>query len=180
MTFALFGCSVLLTAAFLAWVPRRRTWFTVLGAGTICGYLLHGFLTKGAQYSGLIDAYAWLHAPAGKVLLSVVAAAAVTVLCTPPVRRVLRPVTEPDLAWAFRRDPAERSAKGSAGPPLSLRRTAAVWPVDARPAAMPHTAVIAAFRPQACLRPVVRHACRTPVGQMPFHEKVKNCEWYAG
>ncbi|MBT2420730.1 acyltransferase family protein [Streptomyces sp. ISL-22] len=112
MTFALFACSLLLTAAFLAWVPRGRTWFTVLGAGTICGYLLHGFLTKGAQYSGLVDANAWLHDPAGKVVLTVVAAGAVTVLCTPPVRRVLRPVTEPDLAWAFRRDPAERTAKG--------------------------------------------------------------------
>ncbi|MCC9710661.1 hypothetical protein E4N62_38740 [Streptomyces sp. MNU76] len=112
MTFALFGCSVLLTAAFLAWVPRRRTWFTVLGAGTICGYLLHGFLTKGAKYSGLVDGNAWLHDPAGKVVLTVVAAVAVTLLCTPPVRRVLRPVTEPDLAWAFRRAAAERPAKG--------------------------------------------------------------------
>jgi fucose 4-O-acetylase-like acetyltransferase len=112
MTLALFGCSVLLTAAFLSWVPRRRTWFTVLGAGTICGYLLHGFVTKGAQYSGLVDTHAWLHEPAGNVLLSVVAALAVTVLCTPPVRRLLRPVTEPDLAWAFRSDPAAGPAKG--------------------------------------------------------------------
>ncbi|GAA2570601.1 acyltransferase family protein [Streptomyces fimbriatus] len=112
MTFALFGCSLLLTAAFLAWVPRRRTWFTVLGAGTICGYLLHGFLTKGAKYSGLIDTHTWLHDPAGKIVLSVVAAVAVTLMCTPPVRRLLRPVTEPDLSWAFRRDPAERPHKG--------------------------------------------------------------------
>ncbi|PNG17532.1 hypothetical protein C1J00_36010 [Streptomyces cahuitamycinicus] len=112
MTFALFGCSVLLTAAFLSWVPRRRTWFTVLGAGTICGYLLHGFLTKGAEYAGVADTYTWLNDPAGKVLLSVITAVAVTVLCTPPVRRHLRPVTEPDLSWAFRSNLAERPAKG--------------------------------------------------------------------
>ncbi|MFE7810451.1 acyltransferase family protein [Streptomyces sp. NPDC057433] len=112
MTLALFGCSLLLTAAFLAWVPRRRTWFTVLGAGTICGYLLHGFLIKGAKYAGFIDAHDWLHDPAGKIVLTLVAAVAVTLMCTPPVRRVLRPVTEPDLSWALRRDPAERPAKG--------------------------------------------------------------------
>ncbi|MFE6662725.1 acyltransferase family protein [Streptomyces sp. NPDC057697] len=106
MTLAMFGCALLLTIGFLSWVPRRPMWFTVLGAGTICGYLLHGFLIKGAGYAGVFDAYDWLAAPAGLVLVSVVAAAAVTLLCTPPVRRVLRPVTEPDMAWAFRRDSA--------------------------------------------------------------------------
>ncbi|MFJ6184500.1 acyltransferase family protein [Streptomyces sp. NPDC092295] len=104
MTFALFGCSLLLTAGFLAWVPRRRTWFTALGAGTVCGYLLHGFLVKGAVYGGLFDAYPWLAGPAGKVALTVAAAVAVTLLCTPPVRRLLRGVTEPEMRWAFRRE----------------------------------------------------------------------------
>ncbi|RZM85802.1 acyltransferase family protein, partial [Streptomyces alfalfae] len=46
MTLAMFGCSVVLVACFFAWVPRRRQWFTVLGAGTLYGYLLHGFLAK--------------------------------------------------------------------------------------------------------------------------------------
>ncbi|MGW0962067.1 acyltransferase family protein [Streptomyces gelaticus] len=106
MTLALFGCALLLTIGFLAWVPRRHMWFTVLGSGTICGYLLHGFLIKGAGYAGVFDIYDWLAAPAGLVLVSLVAAAAVTLMCTPPVRRVLRPVTEPDMDWAFRRDSA--------------------------------------------------------------------------
>ncbi|MFD0340473.1 acyltransferase family protein [Streptomyces sp. NPDC127117] len=103
MTLAMFGCALLLTAGFLAWVPRRHMWFTVLGAGTICGYLLHGFLIKGAEYAGVFDVYDWLAAPVGLVLVSVVAAVAVTLMCTPVVRRVLRPVTEPDMDWAFRR-----------------------------------------------------------------------------
>ncbi|WP_371098059.1 acyltransferase family protein [Streptomyces sanglieri] len=103
MTLAMFGCALLLTIGFLAWVPRRRMWFTVLGSGTICGYLLHGFLIKGAGYAGVFDVYDWLAAPVGLVLVSVVAAVAVTLMCTPPVRRVLRPVTEPDMDWAFRR-----------------------------------------------------------------------------
>ncbi|WP_406149119.1 acyltransferase family protein [Streptomyces sp. NBC_01012] len=108
MTLAMFGCALLLTTAFLAWVPRRPMWFTVLGAGTICGYLLHGFLVKGASYAGLFDRYEWLSGPLGLILVSVTAAVAVTLLCTPPVRRVLRFATEPDMSWAFRRNPAKR------------------------------------------------------------------------
>ncbi|ORT61769.1 acyltransferase family protein [Streptomyces sp. CB03238] len=106
MTVSLFGCALVLTAAFLAWVPRRRTWFTVLGAGTICGYLLHGFLVKGMEYWALVPAYD-LDTPLGRVVVTVVFAAAVTAMCTPPVRRALRWVTEPKMEWAFRRDPAE-------------------------------------------------------------------------
>ncbi|MFD4029317.1 acyltransferase family protein [Streptomyces sp. NPDC058637] len=108
MSLAMFGCALALTIAFLAWVPRRRMWFTVLGAGTICGYLLHGFLIKGAGYFGLFDHYEWLSGPAGLVVVSLVAAAAVTALCTPPVRRALRFATEPDMNWAFRRDATGR------------------------------------------------------------------------
>ncbi|MFJ3587394.1 acyltransferase family protein [Streptomyces sp. NPDC090231] len=107
MTLALFGCATLLTVGFLAWVPRRHMWFTVLGAGTICGYLLHGFLVKGADYSGLFDHNDWLISPTGLVLVTVAASVGVTLLCTPPVRRVMRCVTEPDMNWAFRRDAAK-------------------------------------------------------------------------
>ncbi|MEU1091009.1 acyltransferase family protein [Streptomyces sp. NPDC005892] len=106
MTLLMFGCALLLTAGFLSWVPARTTWYTALGAGTICGYLLHGFLIRGAEYTGLIDENAWLSGPAGLLLVSVIAAAAVTLLCTPPVRRVMRFATEPDMDWAFRRSPA--------------------------------------------------------------------------
>nr|WP_149183107.1 acyltransferase family protein [Streptomyces sp. TRM49041] len=102
-TVALGGCALVLTVVFLAWVPGRRTWFTVLGAGSICGYLLHGFGTKALQYWNLVDAYPVLATPAGRVGLTVVAAVAVTLMCTPPVRRALRCVTEPRLEWAFRR-----------------------------------------------------------------------------
>ncbi|MEU8676353.1 acyltransferase family protein [Streptomyces sp. NPDC048560] len=107
MSLAMFGCALVLTAAFLAWVPRRHMWFTVLGAGTICGYLLHGFLIKGAGFAGVFDRFEWLGSPGGIVFVSLVAAAAVTLFCTPPVRRVLRFATEPDMSWAFRRDAAK-------------------------------------------------------------------------
>ncbi|MDQ0813437.1 fucose 4-O-acetylase-like acetyltransferase [Streptomyces sp. B3I7] len=101
MTLALFGCSMVLTGCFLAWVPRRKTWFTVLGAGTLYGYLLHGFLAKGSRFWGWYD-HAWAQQVWGEVAATVVAAAVVTVLCTPPVRRVFRVVLEPEMGWAFR------------------------------------------------------------------------------
>ncbi|MEU0159978.1 acyltransferase family protein [Streptomyces sp. NPDC006261] len=108
MSLALFGCALALTIGFLAWVPRRSMWFTVLGAGTICGYLLHGFLIKGAVYTGLFDRHTWLSGPVGLVIVSVAAAGAVTLMCSPPVARALKFATEPDMKWAFRTDPAKR------------------------------------------------------------------------
>ncbi|MFJ3665156.1 acyltransferase family protein [Streptomyces sp. NPDC090106] len=105
MVLAMFGCSLLLTACFFAWVPRRNMWFTALGAGTLYGYLLHGFVVKGADHAGWFE-HAWLHGPLGEVLVSVIAAAVVTVLCTKPVQRVFRFAMEPRMAWAFKPEPA--------------------------------------------------------------------------
>ncbi|MHC3472273.1 acyltransferase family protein [Streptomyces sp. 7R007] len=112
MTAALFGCSLVLVACFLSWVPGRRMWCTALGAGTLYGYLLHGFLAQGAKFRGWYDP-AWVHGPAGAVAVTIVAAAAVTVLCTRPVRRVLRCVVEPEAAWAFRRFTSGRTSCAS-------------------------------------------------------------------
>ncbi|KDN77218.1 membrane protein [Streptomyces olindensis] len=108
MTLVTFGCSLVLVACFLAWVPGRRAWFTVLGAGTLYGYLLHGFVAQGSKYGGWYDP-AWVHRPVGVIVVTVVAAVLVTALCTPPVRRPLRWVVEPEAAWAFRRDARERA-----------------------------------------------------------------------
>ncbi|WP_339129348.1 acyltransferase family protein [Streptomyces sp. f51] len=106
MELALYGCSLLLTACFFAWVPRRAFWFTALGAGTLYGYLLHGFVVKASEYWGWFD-HGSLHKPLGEVFVTVIAAALVTVLCTRPVQRVFRFAMEPKMEWAFRRDAAE-------------------------------------------------------------------------
>lgn len=106
MTLALFGCSLLLTACFFAWVPRRTFWFTALGAGTLYGYLLHGFVVKASEYGGWFD-HGWLHKPLGLVFVTLVAAALVTVLCTRPVQRIFRFAMEPKMEWAFKRDATE-------------------------------------------------------------------------
>ncbi|MGK5693062.1 acyltransferase family protein [Streptomyces sp. URMC 128] len=106
MVLAMFGCSLVLTACFFAWVPRRHMWFTALGAGTLYGYLLHGFLVKAGDYQGWFEP-AWMHRPLGEIAVTVAAAAVVTVLCTKPVQRVFRFAMEPKMEWAFKRDAAE-------------------------------------------------------------------------
>ncbi|GAA2896910.1 MULTISPECIES: acyltransferase family protein [Streptomyces] len=102
MTLAAFGCSVVLVVCFLAWVPGRRMWFTVLGAGTLCGYLLHGFVAQAAKHWGWYEP-GWVQGPVGALTATLVAAAVMTVLCTPSVRRLFRCVTEPGMEGAFRR-----------------------------------------------------------------------------
>ncbi|MFF2805600.1 acyltransferase family protein [Streptomyces sp. NPDC058000] len=104
MTLAMFGCSLVLVACFFAWVPGRRTWYTTLGAGTLYGYLLHGFLAKGSRFWHWYD-NAWLHTPWGQVLLTLIAGTIITLLCTPPVQRIFRFAMEPKMTWAFKPDP---------------------------------------------------------------------------
>ncbi|MEU6671737.1 acyltransferase family protein [Streptomyces sp. NPDC046727] len=106
MTLAMMGCSLVLTACFFAWVPRRHMWFTALGAGTLYGYLLHGFLVKFGDYRGWFE-HPSLHRPLGEILVTLLAAAAVTVLCTRPVQRIFRFAMEPKMEWAFKQDAAE-------------------------------------------------------------------------
>jgi fucose 4-O-acetylase-like acetyltransferase len=115
MTLALFGCSLLLTACFFAWVPRRRMWFTALGAGTLYGYLLHGFVVKAGDFYGWFD-YGWMRRPLGEILVTIAAAAVVTVLCTRPVQRVFRFAMEPEMKWACRPDSVE-AARGRVNAP---------------------------------------------------------------
>lgn len=103
----LFCCTLVLVAAFLALVPGRRYWFTVLGAGTICGYVLHGFFIRGAQYAGLFEHYPVLNTPTGRAAVTVGMLVIMTLLCTPPVRRAMKFVTEPEMKWAFRREMTE-------------------------------------------------------------------------
>ncbi|MFE3168413.1 acyltransferase family protein [Streptomyces sp. NPDC059224] len=128
MTLAVFGCSLVLAACFLAWVPGRRTWFTALGAGTLYGYLLHGFVAQSAKPAHWYGP-SWTHGPLGAVTATLVAAAVVTLLCTPPVRRVFRFVLEPRMEWAFRAQTEHREGRqegrGEERPVQDGRRNAA-------------------------------------------------------
>ncbi|MFC9504083.1 acyltransferase family protein [Streptomyces sp. NPDC057002] len=113
MTLVIFGCSLVLVACFLSWVPGRRAWFTVLGAGTLYGYLLHGFVAQGSKFWGWYEPE-WVHRPLGELVVTAVAAVVVTALCTPPVRRLFRWVMEPEMAWAFRRNARDEARERNA------------------------------------------------------------------
>ncbi|MBB5117505.1 membrane protein [Streptomyces eurocidicus] len=105
MQLAMFACAAVLIVCFLAWVPRRTVWFTALGAGTLYGFLLHGFLIKLSRWWEWYDAYAWIREPVGGVVVTLLAAVGMTALCTAPVRRVFRFAVEPRMEWAFRKRP---------------------------------------------------------------------------
>ncbi|MFM9368816.1 acyltransferase family protein [Streptomyces sp. Da 82-17] len=112
MTLGMFACSLILVACFFAWVPGRHMWVTALGAGTLYGYLLHGFLAKGSRFWDWYEVD-WVHTPLGAVAITVFAGALITALCTPPVQRMFRWSMEPKMEWAFKRqaDTLDRRAK---------------------------------------------------------------------
>ena len=103
MTLALFGCGLVMTVCFLSWVPRRHMWFTTLGAGTLYAYLLHVYAIKSSREFGWYD-MDWVDHPLSRVVITLLAAAMMTVLCTAPVRRALRFAMEPAMNWFFRQD----------------------------------------------------------------------------
>ncbi|MER7561891.1 acyltransferase family protein [Streptomyces sp. NPDC097941] len=106
MTLALFACSLVLVTCFLSWVPGRSMWFTTLGAGTLYGYLLHGFVVQAGNHVDWAG-HRWAHTPLGEIAVTLVAGAVVTALCTAPVRRLFRCVMEPRMEWAFRKTPPD-------------------------------------------------------------------------
>jgi fucose 4-O-acetylase-like acetyltransferase len=108
MRLAMFAAALVLVAAFLAVVPRRRTWFTSLGANTLYAFLLHGFITRLLGSAGWRE-WAWLDTAPG--LITVIAGAALmgTLLCSKPVVRFTRWAIEPKMTWAF--TPLRRPAK---------------------------------------------------------------------
>ncbi|MFD0904052.1 acyltransferase family protein, partial [Actinomadura sediminis] len=100
MRVAMFGAAAVLVAAFLAVVPRGRHWFTGLGAATLYGYLLHGFLTRAMNFTDGWD-IGWLNTEPGVLAAVATAAVVMTLLCTPPVVRMMRWALEPKLTWMF-------------------------------------------------------------------------------
>jgi fucose 4-O-acetylase-like acetyltransferase len=106
---ALLAVGALLVAAFIAITPRRRVWFTGLGAATMYAYLLHGFVVKGVErFHGRLDN------PLGVALVVVFGVVLATVLCTPPVRKITKWAIEPNISWAFTklRRPESRAKTG--------------------------------------------------------------------
>ncbi|MEU8305273.1 acyltransferase family protein [Actinomadura sp. NPDC048955] len=99
--FVALAFAVLLGAAFLACIPRGRSWYTEMGTRTMYVYLLHGLVMKTFDYTGMLDKPV-LHGPSGIVSVTVAAVALGVVLATAPVRRLTRWAVEPDARWLLR------------------------------------------------------------------------------
>jgi fucose 4-O-acetylase-like acetyltransferase len=94
-------CATVLSAAFLALVPRGRMWISGLGMATLYVYLLHGLPVKMADYAGLYDHPA-LHSVLGVAAAGSAGVVLALVLSTPVVRRLTGWAVEPKMTWAFR------------------------------------------------------------------------------
>jgi fucose 4-O-acetylase-like acetyltransferase len=92
------AAAVVLTAAFLAVVPARRTWFSDLGAASMYAYLLHGFVTLFLSYQDWYYRLSGWQVPA----LTLGCVALAVVLMTGPVRVAFRWAVEPRLGWLFK------------------------------------------------------------------------------
>ncbi|MGW1247210.1 acyltransferase family protein [Streptomyces sp. NPDC002535] len=116
---AIYIAGLVLTAAFLALVPKRRAWYTALGAGTICAFLLHAFVQRAMFHTDTYD-HALLHQVPGQIALTVGSVALALLLCTQPVQRLMRPLVEPRLSWLFRSSDSPVPSRHAA--PESRRR----------------------------------------------------------
>lgn len=93
----LIALAILLSAAFLALIPRRTTWITGFGQATMYVYLLHSFILYPLRETGVL---ADEHSSAIWLVSMVFAGIAISILLTAPVvRRVFRPLIEPKPRW---------------------------------------------------------------------------------
>lgn len=91
--------AVVLSAAFLVLIPRRRTFFSTFGQATMYVYLLHSFVLYPIRESGILKDD---HSSAVWLLTMVFASLAISVaLSSPWVRKAFRPLIEPRPKWLF-------------------------------------------------------------------------------
>ncbi|MGI5165011.1 acyltransferase family protein [Spirillospora sp. CA-253888] len=156
MRLAMFACAFVLVAAFLTLVPKRRTWFTALGATTLYAYLLHGFVTRFLQFFDLWG-MPWMNTWWGIAIIIVCAVAVGTFLCSKPVVKMMSWALEPKLKWAFtglrRPGGSRRPQPATPGP--------APEPVPSAPETGPFTGAFG--------EPARRHAGQAPPAPGPFN-----------
>ena len=91
--------AVVLSAAFLALIPRRETFLSALGQATMYVYLLHTFVLYPVRESGVLRGE--LSSPAWVAAMLIASVVISVVLASPPVRRIFRPLVEPKPRWPF-------------------------------------------------------------------------------
>lgn len=112
--------AVVLSAAFLALIPRSTTWVTSFGQATMYVYLLHSFVLYPIRESGFLKGD---HASAVWLVSMVVVSIAISiVLSTPLIRKVFRPLIEPKPRWLFVELPDEKPGPSRTDPTGSRRQ----------------------------------------------------------
>ncbi|MFE9245621.1 acyltransferase family protein [Nocardiopsis sp. NPDC006938] len=98
---AFMGIALVMTVAVLALTPKRRTWYTALGAYTLYVYLGH------SVFLILLKASPWYDLMSGPVALAatlVLGVGVTLLLCSPWVRASMRWAVEPQPTWFLRQD----------------------------------------------------------------------------
>ncbi|MFL1380941.1 MULTISPECIES: acyltransferase family protein [unclassified Nocardiopsis] len=106
---AFMGLALAMTVAFLALTPKRRTWFTDLGAYTLYVYLGHSvvfILFKASPWYDVMDN------AVGAALTVAIALAVTLLLCTPWVRAAMRWAVEPQMSWLLKREEPKAAPDG--------------------------------------------------------------------
>jgi len=116
----LIALALLLSASFLALVPRRTQRWTTLGQYTMYVYLLHSFVLYPFRESGVLRGLdpTWIWLP----LITILAVAIAFALASRPVRRIFRPLIEPRPRWMFG-DAALTSVADHRNDPTGSRRS---------------------------------------------------------
>lgn len=108
--------AVVLSAAFLALIPRSQTWMTGFGQATMYIYLLHTFVLYPIRETGVL---ADRHSSAAWLVSMILASIGISIaLASPVIRRVFRPIIEPKPQWLF----LAFDEKPSRTDPTGLRR----------------------------------------------------------
>ena len=98
---AFMGLALAMTVAVLALTPKRRTWYTSLGAYTLFVYLGHSVFLL------LLKNSPWYDMMSGPVALTttlVLGVGLTLLLCTPWVRKCMQWAVEPQPTWFLRQD----------------------------------------------------------------------------
>lgn len=90
--------SVLISLAVMILVPRRHTWFTVMGENTLYIYLLHIPIIHAEMHHGVVSSVFASLGTAGYALVLLFAALLAWVLGSPLLKRVFRPIVEPNIS----------------------------------------------------------------------------------
>ncbi|MFG2737394.1 hypothetical protein N0X72_10670 [Streptomyces carpaticus] len=106
---AVLAAGAVIALAFIRLVPRRNLpVITYLGAGGLTIYLLHPLVLR-----PLLERYGvdWVGPWPEQAALLLFAIALASLLATPPVRWLARPLVQPRIGWLFRPETAPRPAR---------------------------------------------------------------------